>query len=50
MKKLIFSLILATSVILFSCNGPKEPPDDYLIQRINAHADSLKKIDVLNKQ
>ena len=48
MKKIIF--LLAIAAFVMSCNSPKEPPDDYLMQRINAHADSIKKVEALQKQ
>jgi hypothetical protein len=49
MKKLLLILTIAT-VAFFACNDPKDPPDEGATKAIQAYADSLAKVDSLNKQ
>ena len=46
MKKLI--TIIAV-IAFMSCNDPKDPPDEGFMKIAQAHADSLAKVDSLNK-
>lgn len=49
MKKFIVLFVIASAVFI-ACNDPKDPPDDSATIRLQQHADSLAKVDSLNKQ
>lgn len=46
MKKILV-LIAIVSTSFLACNDPKDPPDDQIMKIVQAHADSLKKVDSL---
>lgn len=48
MKKLL-TILAIFGIALYACNDPKDPPDDGMKATIQAHADSLSKIDSLQK-
>jgi hypothetical protein len=49
MKKLITLIAISTAAFI-ACNDPKDPPDEGATKAMQAHADSLAKVDSLNKQ
>lgn len=48
MKKIITILFIA-AICFIACNDPKDPPDGQMQAKIQAHADSLAKVDSLKK-
>lgn len=48
MKKLIILLVITTTCFI-ACNDPKDPPDDVMTVKIQAHADSLARLDSLQQ-
>lgn len=45
MKKFLLFITVAALGLVFACNDPKEPPDDGMKAKLQAHADSLAKVD-----